>query len=463
MGLALFIVLLWIFTRHCNIAIGLLLGVQVWMIAADGEVPVFDLGASIYPSDLLAACAMLVAGGRLLRRGVSPRAELLLVLALMCLIGWSIQRGIGASGLPAAANDARVYFWHVFSSTLYVTTAPLKAGWARTVVRLWLASAAVYAVLSLVGWMDTGLRSVVDVATVGGTTYDPRPVPARAALVLAQSAVLLLCSVSMGSAVPPKDGGPDRHRRRRGVRGKPLLALLCLVLVVLLQHRTVWVIAAVMAVMWWALRPARAGQRLAAAAAAVLSLCMVALTFAAGTFGSVGSVLANSFEETQDTNSTFSWRVLGWQELMDAPRTMTQWLIGSPFGSGYDRWVGGVVISVSPHDYYLHVLLRLGLAGLLVLLALYVLVWWRLSRVGTGKLALRLLLVSQLVLFVSYAPFPEQGVLLGLCLWQVRADAAAGGPHVGAKPFLAQQRNDVRQVRDGSPVNTVKSQNQHTQ
>ncbi|MFF7792330.1 hypothetical protein [Streptomyces sp. NPDC007991] len=447
-GLALFGILLWIFTQHCNTAIGLLLGVQVWSIAADGEMPLFDVGVSIHPSDLLAACAMLVAGARLLRRGVSPRAELVLVLAVMLLIAWSIQRGVGAWGLPAAANDARVYFWQVFASALYVATAPLRPGRARAVVRLWLASAAAYAALSLAGWLNTGLHSVVDVATVGGQLYDPRPVPARSALVLAQSAVLLLCPWGGDSSAPATtaENTPGRNRRERkgrpeGGRGKILPALLCLVLVVLLQHRTIWAATIVMAVVWWALIPARAGQRLATSAAAMASLCVGALAFAAGVFGGVGGVLADSFAETQDANSTFSWRVLGWQELMDGPKTLTEWLLGSPFGSGYDRWVEGVVISVSPHDYYLHVLIRLGAIGLLTLLALYVLVWRRLGRCGNGMPALRLVIVSQLVLFVSYSPFPEQGILLGLCLWQLRADAAGRFTDPRRKPLVARQRS----------------------
>lgn len=212
---------------------------------------------------------------------------------------------------------------------------------------------------------------------------------------------------------------------------------------VLLQHRTVWAATIVMAVVWWALIPARAGQRLASAAAAVVSSCVAALTFAVGMFGEVGSVLADSFAETQGANSTFSWRVLGWQELMDGSKTLTEWLLGSPFGSGYDRWVGGVVISVSPHDYYLHVALRLGAVGLLTLLALYVLVWQRLGSGGNGSPALRLVVVSQLVLFVSYSPFPEQGILLGLCVWQLRADAAGRFSDVRRKPLVTQQRGDT--------------------
>ncbi|WP_306926795.1 hypothetical protein [Streptomyces luteogriseus] len=472
LGLALFAVLLWIFTQHCNIAIGLLLGVQVWAIAAGGETPFLDVGFSVLPSDLLAACAVLVAGARLLRRGAPPRAELLLLLAVMCLIAWSLQRGAGTFGLASAANDARVYFWQFFASALYVATAPLHPGRARLIVRLWLVSAAVYAALSLAGWLDTGLHSVVDAATVGGQAYDPRPVPARSALVLAQSAVLLLCpwggnggnSSASARTVEYGPGGDRRGREGRttgGGRRKILPALLCLIFVVLLQHRTVWAIAIVMAVVWWALVPARAGQRLVSAAAALLSLCVVTLTFAAGMFGRVGSVLAGSFLETQDENSTFAWRVLGWQELMKGPKTLAEWLLGSPFGSGYDRWVGGVVISVSPHDYYLHVLLRLGVAGLLTLLVLYILVWRRLGRVGNGTPALRLVVVSHLVLFVSYSPFPEQGVLFGLCLWQLRADAtdrSGGGPR---KPLV--DRSGTKQPewrRIQRAVNTGKEREQ---
>ncbi|MGW0988056.1 O-antigen ligase family protein [Streptomyces sp. NPDC002486] len=412
--------LLWVFARHCGIAIGLLLAAPVWSVVVDGQTASLDLGVRLYPADILTACALCVAAARLPRCDLRARSGLLPALVLVALAGWSTLRGVAAFGVEAAGNDARVYFGHFLAFALYVATLPLSAPLSRVVPRAWLASAAVYALLSVVGWLGRGLHSLTTHVAVNGVTVDPRPVPAGAALVIAQGAMLLLCPpVPDRSASGPGESG-GRKIARRGVLAAPS-AFLLLVLVALLQHRTVWVAVAAVAAGWWVLRPAPAGQRLTSAIAAGVALSFAALLYSIGAFGTIGASLADSFNETQGTRSSFVWRVLGWQELLNAARTPMQWFLGSPFGSGYVRSIEGGLVTVSPHDYYLHLVLRLGLVGLFALLALYVVVWRRLGRGGEGNLVLRLVIIGQLVLFVAYSAPPEQAVLLGWCLWQARA------------------------------------------
>ncbi|MFI1467787.1 O-antigen ligase family protein [Streptomyces wuyuanensis] len=424
--------LLWVFARHCGIAIGLLLAAPVWSVAVDGQTASLDLGVRLYPADILTACALCVAAARLPRRELWARSGLLPALVLVALAGWSTVRGVAAFGVEAAGNDARVYFWHFLAFALYVATIPLSAPLSRVVPRAWLASAAAYVLLSLVGWLGRGLHSLTTHMAVDGVTVDPRPVPAGAALVIAQGAMLLLCAPAHGRSGPASPEPGTRKAARRGVLAVPA-AFLLLVLVALLQHRTVWVGAVAMALGWWLLRPARAGQRMTSAIAGAVVLSFTALLYSIGAFGSIGASLTDSFNEAQGTRSSFVWRVLGWQELLSAARTPSQWLLGSPFGSGYERSIAGGLVTVSPHDYYLHLVLRLGLVGLVALLALYVVVWRRLGRGGEGNLALRLVIIGQLVLFVAYSAPPEQAVLLGWCLWQARASAADGA----RRPSLA--------------------------
>ncbi|MFG2755521.1 O-antigen ligase family protein [Streptomyces wuyuanensis] len=423
--------LLWVFARHCGIAIGLLLAAPVWSVAVDGQTASLDLGVRLYPADILTACALCVAAARLPRRDLWARSGLLPVLVLVALAGWSTVRGVAAFGVEAAGNDARVYFWHFLAFALYVATLPLSAPLSRVVPRAWLASAAAYVLLSVVGWLGRGLHSLTTHVAVDGVTVDPRPVPAGAALVIAQGAMLLLYPPSHGrsgtaSPEPGTSSEPGiRKAARRGVLAVPA-AFVLLLLVALLQHRTVWVGAAAMAFGWWLLRPARAGQRMTSAIVGAVVLSFAALLYSIGAFGSIGASLTDSFNEAQGNRSSFVWRVLGWQELLSAARTPTQWLLGSPFGSGYERSIAGGLVTVSPHDYYLHLVLRLGLVGLVALLALYVVVWRRLGRGGEGNLALRLVIIGQLVLFVAYSAPPEQAVLLGWCLWQARASETDG-------------------------------------
>lgn len=417
--------LLWVFARHCGIAIGLLLGTQVWVVVAGGQTAALDIGVRVYPTDILDVCAISVALVRVPRCNLKSHAGVAALLAMVVLTAWSTLRGAAAFGLQAAGNDSRTYFWHFLAITLYLATAPLSASLSRIVPRAWLATAAAYALLGVAGWADRGLHAANAHLAVDGVTVDSRPVPAAAALVLAQAAMLLLAP---GASAPPAAGVPDRGGTASGLRvkGRHLTAFVFLVLVVLLQHRTVWVATAMMGLAWWVLRPARGGQRFVSAGAGTLALCLVALLYAAGAFGAIGGSLTDSFKETQGTRSTFAWRMLGWQDLLEAPRTFVQWLIGAPFGSGYERFIGGGLVTVSPHDYYLHIMLRLGLVGLLALLVVYVRTWRRLVRGGTATLALRVVMVGQLVLFVSYSAFPEQAVLLGFCLWQARLRSADG-------------------------------------
>jgi hypothetical protein len=350
----------------------------------------------------------------------------LLILGMFILTVWSIVRGIDVGGFQAAANDSRVYFFQTLAFALYVATAPPIAPVVRAIGRAWLAAVSTYMLLSLAGWAGTGLRSVGASVSVAGLATDPRPVPANAALMLVQGVVLLLCPPASDSLVP--EAARDH---RQGIKLHRVirftLALLLFVFVILLQHRTVWVVAVVVGVMYWVLRPSRAGQRAVVAVTGALVGCLTVVCFGLGAFGTVGGTLAASFAETQTTHSTFTWRVIGWQELLDAPRSWVEWLFGSPFSSGYARVVEGGLTTVSPHNYYVHVALRLGLAGLVLLLAVYALVWRRLHHGGLDGLALRLLIVSQLVFCATYSLFPEQGLLLGLCLWRIRVSTADQG------------------------------------
>ncbi|MBA2945198.1 O-antigen ligase family protein [Streptomyces himalayensis] len=456
--LALAALTLWIFARHSSTGIALLLAAQVWTTAARGQVPALDLGFNAYPVDLVAACAFLVACARLLRHGLPARAGVLLILGMIGLTAWSVVRGISVGGLLAAAHDSRVYFLQVFAFVLYVATAPLSAAAGRAVSRAWLAAAATYGLLSLAGWAGTGLHSASTAITFAGGTIDARPVSANAALILLQGAVLLLCPL----ASKPSAHGAAHNEKSSARRHHPVriaMALLLLVFVILLQHRTVWAAAAAVAVMYWGLRPSQAGKRIIVAVAGGLVSCLTAVCFAVGAFGSVGSTLAATFAEAQQTHSTFTWRMLGWQDLLSASRSWVEWLLGAPFSSGYARTVEGGLTTVSPHNYYVHIVLRLGLVGLVLLLAMYALAWRRLPRSSPASLGLRLLIVSQLVFCVGYSLFPEQGLLLGLCLWRVRACMAdrdpektlADMPTPSVDQGLREQRNRVI-FRSGAAV-----------
>ncbi|MFF5013623.1 O-antigen ligase family protein [Streptomyces sp. NPDC001165] len=413
---ALTVGLLWILIRHHAVGIFLVLAVHAWAVV-DTPPSVVVLGTHVYPADVLSLCAAGVGLGRLLVHGLPRRTGLLPLLGLTGLTLWSALRGIASFGPQAPVNDARVSFGYLLAAALYTATMPVGFPLERTLRRGWVAIALVFAVLCTTGWMRHGLHAVTEHVTADGMVIDSRPVSAAAALVLAQAAILLLYAPS------------DQRRQARATAvpdwlGRWVPAMVLLLFVVLLQHRTIWVVAVAMVMAGWALRRSSGRTRLLSFTIAALSVSLAVVAYQLGAFGTVGGTLATSAAEVQDSSSSFDWRVAGWQQLLAAPGSLVQWLSGMPFGSGYDRVVGGILVTVGPHNYYVHLGLRLGMVGLALLIAWYVLTWRRLRQEDAWSAALRVLMVGQLAFFVTYSADSEQGVLLGLCIWCLRTRAA---------------------------------------
>ena len=156
----------------------------------------------------------------------------------------------------------------------------------------------------------------------------------------------------------------------RGPRARrlTLLGAVLLLFVVLLNRRTVWLalLAGVAVVM---LRERRLGPRAAMLVATVALVTVglyLALPGAAGT-GPGTEPVAQSATGT----GTLEWRIQGWSELYAGWSTdPTHWVIGQPFGTGFARNVLGSEVQAEPHNFYFSTLLRMGLVGVLSLIAL---------------------------------------------------------------------------------------------
>jgi hypothetical protein len=390
----------------------LVLGLSALGTFLDPElVPRLTVGAfTIFLADAVFA---LIAGAAFVRLIGVPRLRpgLVGLVVLVALVLWSLGRG-ALVDIEAAVTEFRLPFYFLAGTAYFATVTP-DPPLLRRLSLAFVAAAAVVLVAAAIHWL--ALWAGTPQPSFMAPPYEPnfRVVGADRALVLAQALVVVL--------------GLWRYRVTSAT-GLRWLAGLFLVAVFVLQHRTVWVtlVAAVVVAL-----ARNRGTAARIAVPAVLGSAVAAL-FAFGLFtGGAAPSLAESLG-TQSTNTdTFFWRVEGWEALLeDQGGSAGDVLAGTPYGEGYRRTVAGQLVTVSPHNHYLATYLRNGLVGVLALLCVYGYGLVRLARAsptsgGAGfgdPDTMLVLLVTQLVFFIAYAPGLEQGIVLGLALALARRE-----------------------------------------
>ena len=219
------------------------------------------------------------------------------------------------------------------------------------------------------------------------------------------------------------------------------------VVILLLQHRTIWVAAlAVLALacVWWAIdRPER--RRVAigigAGALAALAVAVVAAAIAGGAFW-------DSIKEPVSDQSTVIWRTDGWGELISDNDSPSNVLTGNPSGVGFERVVDAAAIDASAHNLYIDAYVRFGVIGVLLVASLWILlaVRSRLVAAGSGldRRPVILLLVTQFAFSLTYALDVSQGIVggllvcgLGLAVAAQATPAETAGTDARATPRMA--------------------------
>lgn len=178
------------------------------------------------------------------------------------------------------------------------------------------------------------------------------------------------------------------------------MALVGLGLAVVTMHRSVWVAGAAGLVL---LLVFQLRHRLANPRRLIIPLLFVAVAVAAMLPTITSSLLLEeAISETSQQNSTLNWRVAGWQALLDN-LTPATFAMGQGYGADWGRWIlldgtGFVYINNSAHNFYLAILLQLGILGL----GLYLIFFWHLT--------------SALMKMVRRAADPEKRALAALLL-----------------------------------------------
>lgn len=397
--------------RHPVVAIAIVLG--AW-VASFGIRDPLDLSLTISTTrvfllDVLAAVFLVVATVRAL---IQNRWDLgrILVFALVALLVIHTGRGVVEFGLQTGFNSARTWMYFV-AALAYVATLrefPGEALW-----RLLIVTGLVLAAIAVPYFFIDGVKSASGQIVHNGELVNWRPITAAGALMVLQAGILLV-----GLRWPSRGGALS-------------LAGVLAVILLLLQHRTIWVAGVVVLVIagaWWIVdHPERRRLAIGAivAAAAALAIFVGAAAIAGGAFW-------DSIKEPASEQSTLIWRTDGWSALVRANDDPSQVLTGNPSGRGFERLSGSSATNSQAHNQYVDAYVRFGVVGTVIAACLWVLLFVRWRRVGTGsalggRLVL-LLLVTQVAFSLTYALDVSQGIVGGALVCGLGLAAAVSAP-----------------------------------
>jgi hypothetical protein len=382
------------------------------------EMPSLDVGVRFLPQDILGTLLALLGAARILTRSRWSFVHILL-LGLFGGFVWHAIEGSLAFGVRDAFNEARGEFYFL-SAMLYFSTFDYTQPVQKRLLWAMLGIAGAMVALAVVWWTALALNLNVPQAMAYRMSIKPMAVlKAGSAFFIGQVFLICLCM---------------RIRGEESLGGRWLLLPL-LGVVILLQHRSVWVTTALGTI--WIF--SRSGQRiprlwLKMAVAAVLVISIGAMLLGEH-LGEVGSVFRESLAESQRESSTWTGRVESWDSLLfhSYLETPEDWAFGKPYGTGYFRVVDRVKVEYAPHNYYVTLILRNGILGLACFLALYAALLWRSLRPQGRQLEsspyfgpeiFQAMLVSQLAFYVPYDPVMPVGILVGLMIQMTQPGAA---------------------------------------
>ena len=375
----------------------LTLGVFVAGVALGRGTLSINLGRfTVYMMDLMSIFLIVTSSSRLFftQKRVKIIFIPVFILGILILISWF--RGINFFGIEASTNGFRLYIY--FFATLFFTISLKYSDKFLRVFSFWLGvSGWVLIAIAFVRWFFVvlGLASSPDWIAAGGMMV--RVIFAAPTFFLLQILILSWHTNKQPWKMP----------------FVMLIPYVFLPVILILQHRTVWVALAFTLFLILVLNRKLKGI-LAFGLLSIFILIIIIIEW--------GNFSAISLNGTVFDLRNFDWRVNGWLALITPERFQSplDLLIGQPFGTGYARylpWMSDPIL-VSPHNFYIETFLNIGGLGLAILLTLYgsvLKVLWD-SRSNELSRGFIIILAVQLVFFMSYSASYEQGFILGLAL-----------------------------------------------
>lgn len=320
---------------------------------------------------------------------------------------WILMFGIGLVQYKSIAGVQFRDFFYLWTAVSYVMTFRLSSSQISSLLSAFFAAGLTMGAIAAVRW---GLIA----NEIYGEWYDyhtPLRVLSSANTQLIASAALVGIAMWLGL-----------------LKGRPswmLGALLLLLSVVILGHRTVWVAgAAAIGFAWWLSGRQDATKRAGIALPIVVGVLFVGGFFAVAPESTVSQELTRSVSETSQQHSTLAWRQDSWKSLIAdwAQSGPAVWLGGKPFGSDNSRYIEsqGMKTRVTAHNHYVAVLVNGGAVGLASFLAALVIAFRRLYVFGPNPVAgfrpeiLLVLLAFFVVYGIGYSLDYLQGLMIGM-------------------------------------------------
>lgn len=375
--------------------------------AAFVALPPIRVGINIFLGDLV---SILLALALLLRARhypwASPIGRSWLVFGLFMFASFFV--GLAKFGV-AAGSDFRTYFFYFWAGVAYFLAFDISPQQLARIRSVFIGAAVFIGLLACARWgawlggVDLG---PFQARVVDGNNF--RVVSAGHAVVIAVGALFLM----------------QRWLLRESGLGAAALSTLMLLVVLALQHRSVWgaVILGFLGLI--AMQRKQLGRGGGAVLWVILGVAvLLAPLLLLGVGSGVQQSVGGSVQEAFASRSTFTGRFEGWRNLLTewSAGGIQSYVAGQPFGSGYARQQQGFTVSWTPHNYYVHVLLRTGVFGLLAMLFAFLLAAIRLigARNSSGAVwmpALLALIVLELAFFVPYSALFEQAIFCGMAL-----------------------------------------------
>ena len=370
--------------------------------------PIIPAGIQLSSNDLAFALLAVALGARILFYGF-PRGQTAygLWLAFGVLFFFSFGQGLAMFGRSAGV-EARpnFYFW---MAGLYFASFSYPPDTMRKLWRIAQWTAWLVAAIVVYRWVGLKFGFVsARLVEFAGASSEFRVVGSNPTFYLSVFGVAYFALWL-------------RESRRMLLLG----SLVMLGLVLVLQHRSVWVATAgALALVAWHQRAAVARKAMTITGMVLVMLAAVTLLMALNPSNRLVETLVKSTVSVTESRGTHTDRLEGWQALLGdyASYSPQEWLLGKPYGTGYERYSGGRLETYSPHNFYVQLLLRIGAIGVLLLLWVHFSLRSRLLRVAsrganeTLYTVFLAIMVANLLYFIPYQGFYLQGAFYGMLI-----------------------------------------------